>query len=369
MDAARPSSASSSRSRILSEILRSPGCSRRSVATALGIVPATVGTQVKKLIDHGFVREGTPDTSGHGRPSIPLEVVPDRGYLIGVSVHHGSALITAVTIDGIIIGSRNLTFAPTTDPLDPIVEGIQQLRHELTHLPALAIGIAISGATDPQRGVVLLSVVMGWTGRAIGHELAAATGLRAYLVNDVIALATRELAFATSIADDFLLLHLDEGIGMSIVTGRRVMQGITRDSTEFGHTSLDPEGAPCGCGNKGCMQTVFGWYELDAACPGGLPPFGIDAQHPASSILQERAAIVGHGVGAVATLLGITTVRITGRTTGYWPVIAPAFLAALESSTPTLSEQMTVEVNDWDDTFPAAGAAGIALGAHVESLR
>lgn len=366
--AGRSSASTSSRSLVLSEIVRSPGASRRRIADELGIVPATVGSHVKKLLEHRFVRELKPDVRGNGRPSIPLEADLERGYLMGVALERERASMAAVSLDGAIIGSRTVACRHTEDQIRPVVEGIAALRAQLDPLPALAMGITVSGATNQSRGEVVMSTVLGWTDRSIGTEIAAATGLEVFIENDVIALASREIAFAPSLPDSFLLLHLDDGIGMSIVIDRTILRGVARDSTEFGHTTLLPDGQLCRCGGHGCVQTVFGWAELDAACPGGLAALEVE-EDVALEFFRERAGLLGRAVGTVATLLGIESVRVTGRTTRYWPLGEQSFRDSLSRSTTTLGGRLDVEIVEWTELTMAAGGAGLALAAYLETLR
>lgn len=369
MDKAVRSGASMSiRGLVLSEIVRSDRVSRRRIADELGIVPATVGSHVKKLVDHGFVRELTPDARGNGRPSIPLEADLERGYLIGVALERERASIAAVSLDGAVIGSRTVNSTPGDDEIRPVLEGIAALRAQLEPLPALAVGIAVSGATDQARGEVLISTVLGWTDRTIGAEIAAATGLEVFIENDVIALASREIAFAPSVPDSFLLLHVDDGIGISIVIDRSILRGVLRDSTEFGHISVIPDGNRCRCGGRGCLQTIFGSAEMDADCPGGLVALEASADD-ALAFFDDRMGILGRAVGSVATLLGIGSVRVTGRTTRHWPLGETSFRRALADATRTLGRDVDVEVIEWTELAIAAGGAGLALAAYLEALR
>jgi len=365
----RSGTTTSSRGQVLSAIVRTPGASRRRIADELGIVPATVGSHVKKLIEHGLVRELAPDSRGSGRPSIPLEADLERGYLVGVALERECAAIAAVALDGAIIGSRTVPYRHGEEDIRPIVDGIAALRRELAPLPALALGMTVSGATDQARGEVLMSTVLGWARRSIGAEIAAATELDVFVENDAIALASHELAFAPTVPDSFLLLHLDDGIGMSIVIERSVLRGVRRDSTEFGHTTIQPDGERCRCGGRGCIQTVFGRRELDADCPGGLSALHDASSGAAAAFLRDRAALLGRAVGATATLLGIDSVRITGRTTAHWALFEQAFRDALSDATPTLGTEPDIRMIRWTELTMAAGGAGLALSAHLETLR
>lgn len=361
--------AASSRGLIFSEIVRSPGSSRQHVAARLGLVPATVGTHVRTLVRHGFVGEGAPVTTTGGRPSIPLRARADRGILIGVSIERAGIVAAAVTVAGGIVDVCRIPIEPG-DEVAGVVAAVHGLRSAHDDLPVVAVGVSVSGVVDTSDGTVMISTVLGWQQVALGAELRRAIPQPVFVENDVIAVAQREIAFAPSVPDSFLLLHLDDGIGMAIVTGRAIVRGVRHGSIEFGHISLDPRGALCRCGNRGCMQTVFGYAELNAAAPHGtLGAPGATRDAGTAHFLRTRARDLGRGVGSVSTLLGIDHVRVSGRTTQYWDAIGPSLTKSIVRSTPTLGVPPTVDVVPWTDAGIARGAAGVALVAHLDTLR
>ncbi|HYM08458.1 MAG TPA: ROK family protein, partial [Terriglobales bacterium] len=44
------------------------------------------------------------------------------------------------------------------------------------------------------------------------------------------------------------------GVGGGIVLQGRIWHGMTGMAGEFGHMTVEPEGPPCGCGNRGCVE-------------------------------------------------------------------------------------------------------------------
>lgn len=367
MEASRTAQSASHRAHVMSEIARTPGVSRRQIAQTLGIVPATVGSHVRVLLEHGFVSEGAPDSRSGGRPSIPLEPAADGGMVVGVSIEPDRAVVATVTTGGQAWEVTVIDFPDSVPNIDAIATRVRE-HGERAPSATLALGVSVSGVVDSNRGEVVLSAVLGWEHRPLASELRRLTGLPTTIENDVITLATRELAFASAVPDDFLLVHLDIGVGMAIVTGRSVVPGVRHGSIEFGHISLDRDGAPCRCGNRGCVQTVFGLEELRQVAPDCFVE-GQTLSSPAATEVQERADALGRGVGAVATLLGIDRVLVSGRTTDYWTAFSASFTQALHAATPTLGVEPSTEVIAWTDDATAVGAAALALGAYLEALR
>jgi predicted NBD/HSP70 family sugar kinase len=97
----------------------------------------------------------------------------------------------------------------------------------------------------------------GWVGIRPGDELAARTGFTARVTNDANAgvLAERHFGAARETAD-VVYLRLSSGIGAGIICGGRMLLGRNGMAGELGHVTVDPNGAVCRCGNRGCLETV-----------------------------------------------------------------------------------------------------------------
>jgi glucokinase len=50
------------------------------------------------------------------------------------------------------------------------------------------------------------------------------------------------------------MLTLGTGVGGGLVIGGKIWHGMNGMAGEFGHTTVEPEGHPCGCGNRGCLE-------------------------------------------------------------------------------------------------------------------
>jgi N-acetylglucosamine repressor len=56
--------------------------------------------------------------------------------------------------------------------------------------------------------------------------------------------------------DDFAVVDICDGLGMAVVSGGRLVTGCRGFGGELGHMTIDPDGERCGCGNRGCLETV-----------------------------------------------------------------------------------------------------------------
>jgi len=308
---------------------------------------------------------------------VPVELI-DAVRVVGVSIEPEQIVIVVAALDGRLVAEHRAPFDPAGRDFAAIAAAVRGLMASAGVTDCLAIGVSLSGVVDARHEGVLVSVVLDWHDLPVGTRIGAELGLPVYVENDVLALASRELSFATLQREDsFLLVSLGPGVGMAIVTGRRVFRGDGAASTEFGHVCVAPDGLPCRCGGVGCLQTVAGLQEIIAAAP--LPddvPRTLDGLAGAAEAgdagvrdhLRAVGSVLGRAVGGTATLLGIGTILVTGQSTRLWPYLSPGFSDAVVRHTTTLREGVRTTVLPWSETAEAAGAAGLALAKALDSL-
>ena len=132
----------------------------------------------------------------------------------------------------------------------------------------MGIGIGVGGHVDGRVGIVRESPILGWHDVPLGELVEAAVGLPAVVENDVNALAVAEQWFgAGRDVDWFAVVTVGAGVGCGLVLDGTLVHGATGAAGELGHVTIDPAGAPCSCGKRGCVETIA----TDGADPGRDP--------------------------------------------------------------------------------------------------
>ena len=118
-----------------------------------------------------------------------------------------------------------------------------------------SIGIGIPGMVDNASGHVAHAVNLGVERLELGMELARRLGAEVRVENDVnaAALGTYHLLGLTG---SMAYLNLGTGLAAGIVAGGRLWRGASGIAGEIGHIPVDPAGALCLCGQRGCLETV-----------------------------------------------------------------------------------------------------------------
>jgi glucokinase len=145
---------------------------------------------------------------------------------------------------------------------DAVVDAIVAFATELTARGRRAggtvsgAGVVVPGLVDESKGVVIFSANLGWRDLPLRSMIESRLALPLGFGQDVRAGGLAELQFgAARGAATALFVPVGTGIGAAMfVEGHLVSGGGL--AGEIGHVAVDPAGASCGCGRRGCLETV-----------------------------------------------------------------------------------------------------------------
>src|SRR6202041_2600894 len=118
------------------------------------------------------------------------------------------------------------------------------------------VGIGIPGFILIDKGIILGSNNMSeFENYPVRDEIEKRLGAKVILENDANAAALGEKWMGAGRAvNELILLTLGTGIGGGIIIGGNILRGYLGMAGEIGHTTISPNGYPCGCGNTGCVE-------------------------------------------------------------------------------------------------------------------
>ncbi len=136
--------------------------------------------------------------------------------------------------------------------------------------------------------------------------------------------------------DDLVLFTLGTGIGGGIISGGKVLHGFLGMAGELGHLTVVPNGIPCGCGNRGCvekhasataivvMARILGLGEnLTAEDVYNLAKAG---NEHARTVFQSMGEALGIALAMMVNTFNFPLYLLSGGVLAAWEFFAPAML-------------------------------------------
>ncbi|GLY33033.1 ROK family protein [Kineosporia sp. NBRC 101731] len=179
------------------------------------------------------------------------------------------------------------------------------------------VGIGIPGLVDAENGKITHAVNLGVGpgGLALADRLGRRLNLPVVVENDVNAAALGAAAHLRLGRVDMAYLSIGTGIAAGIVLDGELRRGPHSAAGEIGHIPVDPTGPLCGCGQRGCLESVASgsaiaarWTSREGSdLPAGQDLFAAaEAGDPAATSLRDEVA----GYLAAATRLLALTVDV-----------------------------------------------------------
>src|SRR5271166_5952817 len=183
-----------------------------------------------------------------------------NNFSIGVDLGGTNLRIAAVDEQGQLVEKVTLGTKVSLGRdhvIGDMCEAIQQMAGKFRDsAPLLGIGIGVPGIIDMQTGLVRESPNLpDWVDYPARAAIEQCLKTVVILENDanVAALGEKWLGAAKDYSD-VAILTLGTGVGGGLVLGGAIWRGTNGMAAEFGHTTVEPEGQLCGCGNRGCLE-------------------------------------------------------------------------------------------------------------------
>lgn len=181
-------------------------------------------------------------------------------YAIGVDLGGTNLRIAAVDADGNLL-EKVTTNTQTSKGRDFVIgemtDAIKHLSGKFAgKMELMGAGIGVPGIIDKRTGMLRESPNLpGWDDYPVRDEIEKRLSAPVILENDanVAALGEQWLGAAKGY-DDVCMITLGTGVGGGIVIHKHIWAGMNGMAGEIGHVTIEPEGHPCGCGNRGCAE-------------------------------------------------------------------------------------------------------------------
>ncbi len=180
---------------------------------------------------------------------------------IGVDV--GGTAIKTLLVDAQLRPLHSLTAATDTTSSGAtyasIVQAIEQTLASAGYATAqvCAIGLGVPGQNDAQAGIVRLAVNLHWQDFPLTARLTDHFGVPCFLDKDLYMATLGAFRFDNPTRTrNLAYVAIGTGLAAGIILDGALLRGPHGIAGELGHVIVEPSGAPCNCGVRGCLETI-----------------------------------------------------------------------------------------------------------------
>ncbi len=179
--------------------------------------------------------------------------IPD--VVVGIDIGGTNIKIGLVDESGKVHDQFVLKTADYPEPRPLVDDLAARVRKASQHRNLLGIGIGAPNGNF-YRGTIEHAPNLHWNGIIpLAAWMSEIMAVPCLLTNDANAAALGEMLFgAAKNMTDFIFVTLGTGLGSGIVVGGELVYGHDGAAGELGHVIVKPEGRPCGCGRRGCLE-------------------------------------------------------------------------------------------------------------------
>lgn len=348
-------------------LLRSHGpLTRGDLGNLCGLSRTTLYDVVGSLRDSGAVIASVPKAEGRkrGRPAERLSLNAGAADLIGIDFARQAVRVAALTTAHGSISSTREPHGPEAS-WEERVDVARRLTRTLTggdlRLDALnGIGVGVTAPVGPPED----DSPGAHRRSAVSALVSERFGMRACLDSNTRLATLAERTWGAAVDEqDVLYLCLSHSVGGGLMVGGALHRGAHGMSGQFGHITVDPDGAPCVCGRVGCLETVASiGAVLDAhGSATDVPQLvaALDAgDRAARSVLARAGAHVGKVLADLSNAFGPGVIVLGGELADTGPALMDPLRRELDANMTCRGSRTPPRVRT-----AALGDVGAALGA------
>lgn len=300
---------------------------RSEVARRLGLTLPTITTNINSMMARGIVREtGSERSITHfaGRKAHLVDIVPESRHFAGVEIQGMRRTVCLLDYRGKVLYQKEHTgeereygknIALTCGMVDRALSACGLRPEDIA-----GIGVCLPGLVDTQQGVLEVRPSYSWTHKNIRADMASRMNYPGpiYVENNACARAYGAQLFRREDLGDaqtFAYLFLNQGIACPLVLNTAIDFGSVVGAGEVGHMVMVPNGEPCSCGNRGCLEAYASDTAVLRSCAQAIERWEapilrrLRGEGPLS--MEQVLAAQEAGEEAVAQIVG-QAVRILG---------------------------------------------------------
>jgi glucokinase len=329
----------------------------RGLSCPGGPVPAAQEAQSAPAPSYANCRpQRPPYASALSFPSAPLAyygfAATMESFCIGVDLGGTNLRIAAVTPGGERLDSVSLPTRLAAGPhavLDDMTSAIGQIVERQGARDLLGIGVGSPGPLELPLGVLHHPPNLpGFDGLNLRAELERRLHHPVHVDSDGNLAAYGECVLGAGRAcglQSLCMYTLGTGVGSGVILDGRIWHGMQGAAGESGHGPILPDGVPCPCGARGCLEMyasataiVRRAHELGIDPPThaaltalAVAQLAIAGDPRALQIFDEVGRALGLSLAHLVNALDLPLYVIGGGAAAAWPLFAPRMFSTVRA--------------------------------------
>lgn len=241
------------------ELIRRRGeIARKEIAQITHLSWGGMTKIVNRLFESGYIVEDKCENQvGYGRIPNVIRINREKHFVIGLDVNRMGLSAYVMNLAGEVLKeyTEEGAFDNKDDFLKTILSFLQNIVREQEAFHILAIGIAMQGIVDEEKGVsVRFPHCADWDHVPLRDILEEAFGVPVFIEHDPNCILYSVVQEEET--ENTLLMRIDSSVGMAVSIGGRILKG--RGLMEIAHQIVVPDGKLCRCGQRGCLEAYIG---------------------------------------------------------------------------------------------------------------
>ncbi|WP_238404132.1 ROK family protein [Paenibacillus paridis] len=366
---------------VLDAVVKHAPLSRAQISEKTGLNKATVSSLVQDLIDSHLVIENGPGQSSGGRKPVMLLFNGTAGYAVGIDLGVNYIRGLLVDLEGNVIAEHqsSLKQQHAEQALAQLMACIEQLIQQAPESPygVVGIGVGVPGIVD-DKGTILFAPNLKWRQVTLQEQLEAVFHIPVTIDNEANAGAQGEQKYGAGRGiPNQIYVSVGIGIGTGIILNKELYKGASGFSGELGHLSIEYDGKPCSCGNRGCWEL----YASENALLERAEQLGFEnleellqaATHGDErviSLIRSIGDYLGAGIANIVNVFNPNVVIIGNRMSRAAEWLKPAVQAAVDQRTlPYHREHLQILFAELQDQSAVRGAAYYAISTFFTKIK
>ena len=358
-------------------LLRNSVLSKQEMARLTGLSIPTVAQNLEKLVAKGLAEQtGIMESTG-GRRAVGFRCVKSACHAVGIDITQNHIRIVVVNVAGEVVAETNrdlFRFRDEESCYEDIAARVLKLLEDTSVDPKsiLGVGVSLPCIVDRANNKVTYSRIID-APEDMAEKLAARLPFRVEVFNDANSAGYAEFYDTDRDPKDSgysFYLMLSNSVGGAMMTPNGVYLGENSRSAEVGHMRIVPDGDPCYCGQRGCVNAYCSAKLLSDPMDGDLAAF--------FRLLKEGDAAAEKAFDHYLYYLALTVINI--RMLFDTTIILGGYAGAFLGDYMDRLRELTVQLDPYDDNADylkpcnfhldasAIGAALIFIGAFIEDL-